>query len=86
MNDNFYRQAEAAERTRALMHSKHHEKCSFVHDEYICDPDCTVLKEHIAAAALAQEIFGDDELEEYADEKRRKAKAAMRKVPVEGEH
>ena len=44
------------------------------------------VKKLIDDAATAPALFGDDELEEYADEKIRKAKAAMRKVPVEGEH
>ncbi len=45
------------------------------------------LKRIIEDAATASDMFGDDELEEYANEQRRKeAKAAVRKVTVEGAH
>ena len=92
MTNNFLLQGERAHREmietrrRTIEAHKDCEDFVVVQDEYSCGPGCLVIKKLIDDAATAQDIFGDDELEEYADEKRRKAKAAMRKVPVEGEY
>ena len=76
--NNFFNQAEMAGRvmvdTDRRIREQHKDCPNFVvvQDEYSCGPDCRVRSEMIADATLAEELIDIDELEEFADNQRKK--------------